>query len=389
MPRLVAAARPTDAVLDPVSLVVVGLGAVGRVLAMHLARLQPRQLWLIDSKAYSNHSLLNQMISPHEVGLNKARATAALCSQISPRTQVWAGATSVEQAALAPFAAADAVLLATDHIAPEIFTGQLCHQLGKPLFQGSVHGETLTVHARCAANDSASAPCLACGLSAAEWAALERDARFSCEGSHDPSRAGRWAVPATMSPSFLSAMAADLVASQLLRWLLGLGAPVGDTVVEYNLYSHASVVAPLRRNPRCPCDHARIAVKHPDAALSQRTLREIAGIAGFVGASAETAVCFEVEDWSWVERAACACSSATALERFVACDDAATPAACAVCGTARRPAPFYSHRRVPASVLGPQLDVRLRDLADRDARWVRVSSPERTILVLESFGTQP
>ena len=87
----------------------------------------------------------------------------------------------VQELPITAFADAHLVVLATDNLAAEVEVGQRCLWLGKPLIQASVHGETLVAQVRSFVNREGGA-CPACGFSAVEWAHLNRETSFSCEG---------------------------------------------------------------------------------------------------------------------------------------------------------------------------------------------------------------
>jgi molybdopterin/thiamine biosynthesis adenylyltransferase len=224
---------------------VIGTGAVGRELTLHLARLQPAGLWLCDPGRYKPQSLLTQPIGPHEVGEPKAFATGRLCKALSPRTTVFACDAAVQDLPATAFADVDLVVLATDNLAAEVEVGQRCLWLGRPLVQASVHGATLVAQVRSFVNGDGTGPCPACGFSVDEWAHLNRETSFSCEGRTDGRAERRTAAAPTMSVSFLCALAANLACVQILRHVLKLGAPLADSVLEYCGYTHRTVTAPL------------------------------------------------------------------------------------------------------------------------------------------------
>src|SRR5205823_5471756 len=99
-------------------------GAVGREVAVHLARLQPAALWLCDRGRYKVESLLTQAIAPQDIGAAKASNTGRLCKAISPRTAVFAYDGAVEDLPATAFADVDLIALATDNLAAEVAAGQ-------------------------------------------------------------------------------------------------------------------------------------------------------------------------------------------------------------------------------------------------------------------------
>src|SRR5262249_12041886 len=159
-----------------------------------------------------------------------------LCKAINPGARIFVaprGIGELDEMALSPV---DVVMLATDHLAPEVELGQRCLWLGRPLVQASVHGETLLAQVRTFSNRAADHPCPPCGFGIDEWSLLSRQTVFSCAGpdTSRPGWVGRSELSApTMSISALCAIAAELAVIQVLRLVLGLGAPVGDDLVQY------------------------------------------------------------------------------------------------------------------------------------------------------------
>ncbi|HYT92303.1 MAG TPA: ThiF family adenylyltransferase [Gemmataceae bacterium] len=345
LPRFVG--FPGDAVptLAGLKAGVIGNGAVGRDIAVHLARLQPAALWLCDRGRYKAESLLTQSIAPNEVGSPKATSTGRVCKAISPRTAVFVCDGAVEDLPTTGFADADVVALATDNLAAEVEVGQRCLWLGRPLVQASVHGETLVAQVRYFTNREGGA-CPACGFSGAEWAHLNRETSFSCEGATADRRERQTTTLPTMSVSFLCGLAANLACMQILRHVLNLGMPLTDSLVEYCGYTHRTVTASLTHNPECVCDHTTWERRTAPAALRDCTPAQLAESAGLPLAD----VSFQVHGSVFAELLICnKCGRSQPGGRFVAPGQSAGP--CSDCGSPTRAAPFYSHDPVPAGLL--------------------------------------
>jgi hypothetical protein len=278
--------------------------------------------------------------------------------------------------ALSPAALADvdAVLLATDNLAAEVEVGQRCVWLRRPLLQASVHGDTLVAQVRLFRNADGEGPCPACAFGPAEWAHLNRETTFSCEGRAGGRAAGQTITAPTRSVSFLCSLAAGLALTQLLRLVLHLGAPPGDSVLEYCGYTHRTALSPLQRNPDCPCDHTaweRAAAPRP---LADCTPRELLAAAG-LGEADEAGVSLACAS-PFVERGACGeCRREQAVGRFGA------PGRCGDCGGAVEAQPFYTHRVAPAALLRPLLDRPLREFGGEGAGSVVVRVAGRAVLV--------
>jgi molybdopterin/thiamine biosynthesis adenylyltransferase len=346
----------------------VGTGAVGRAVALHLARLFPRELWLVDRGRFKPESLITQPILPQEVGRPKASQTGRLCKMISPDTRIQAADGPIEQLDLFAFHEAQLVVLATDNLAAEIETGQRCLYLGQPLVQASVHGGTLTSQVRFFGNRDAAGPCPACGYGEQEWGHLDRQTRFSCEGWQNRKLQVTTSGPVTASLSFLCSLAADLALVQVTRYLLGLGGANSDTLLEYCGYTHRTVNAPLPVDPQCRCEHVRWDQVCPPRPLGDCSLVELAGVAGLPSVPGAESVAATLDGLQWVRRAVCACGRAEPVGRWLALDEPA--GCCRSCGRALPADPFFSHQRTPLAVLGSRAAVPLRMLTTRAPRWV-------------------
>jgi molybdopterin/thiamine biosynthesis adenylyltransferase len=385
LPRFLGCKVDAEAALLSLKIMVVGIGSVGRNAALHLARLQPHTLWLIDPKSFKSESLATQPIAPEDLGRPKAEATADLCKRLSPRTRVLACNGRAEELTLTDFAAADLILMAGDNLALEVFLGQVCLHLGKPLLQASVHGETLVAQVRFWANATAIGPCPACGFTAAEWAALNAAARFACEGRRGGDAGAQIASPPTMSVSALCSLSADLAVTNLLRWRLGLGQAVEDTALEYCGYTHRSVVGTLRRNPACPCDHTRFSVLPAPRPLAEATLAELASAADLPRRSS---VSLTVDEMLFVELGRCRCAAPPRVSRFVWSQDTLV-GTCTTCRHPVRAQPFFTHRSVSSALLGPLAPRTLSEVGAGGARWILVRADEKAVLFVAGSAPRP
>jgi molybdopterin/thiamine biosynthesis adenylyltransferase len=377
LPSFLGAQGVPDAVLDALRVAVIGLGSVGRNIALHLARLMIASLWLVDPGRFKAESLLTQPIGPADVAEPKASNAGRLCKQISPRTRVFALDGPVQSLNALALADADVVLLATDNLAAEVDVGQRCLHLARPLAQASVHGATLLAQVRLFANRDASGPCPACLFGPLEWGHLNRETTFSCQGAGHDGTVGRVAAPPTMSTSFLCALAADLALVQVCRHLLRLGAPVADTLVEYCGYTHRVVTSPLVRNANCPCDHQRWNELPAPRPLGDCSLRDLAAAAGFSGPAG---LSFNAADLTYAEQGACnSCGLLQPLRRLVAVEQP-RPGRCHTCGSPVLPHPFYSYRPIPAGVALPVWQQPLGQLGEQPPAWVVVGGEGRAVL---------
>jgi len=363
--------------LDQLNVAIVGVGSVGRNAALHLARLQIAGLLLIDCGRLKAQSVLTHLISPADVSQPKASNAGRVCKRVSPDTRVMVSDGTVQELPLTAFAGVDVIFLATDNLLAESEVAQRAIWLGKPLIQASVHGATLVGQVRCFSNRDGQGACPVCSFSEVEWNHLNLQTRFNCDGPPMGKAAAEITKEPTMSTSFLCSTAADLALVQILRYVLGLGAPVMDTMLEYCGYTHRTVVSPLVRNPECRCDHTTYERAPCPRPVPDCTLRQFASLAGFDG---EELLSFRVDEMTYAELGACGCGGSRPLRRFVA--DGAHVGRCRSCGAPVFPRPSDSHRPVPRSVVADVLDRPLRDLGAGAAQWLAVRCGDRAVLFI-------
>jgi molybdopterin/thiamine biosynthesis adenylyltransferase len=401
-PALLGCAPGALAVLRHLAVAVIACGSVGGRIAVLLARLGLGALYLVDPKNYKSASLATHEIGPEDVGKPKALLVARRCKAISPGTRVYVFVGPVEALDLSDLVAVDLFVTAPDLLAVEVFLGQRAMWLGRPLVQASVHGETLTAQIRFFQNANAQGACPACLYGRAEWDALSRQARFSCEAARsavqpaasnvpaatpakatdrrpaEPAAVATADRPATNSLSALCSLAADLAVLQIVRYFLKLGQPVADHMLQYCGFTHRTLLNPLAHHPQCQLDHTafnRVAVATPLAGLS---LAQVAQAA--TGTSLSPTVQFEVGGMDWVELGACRCAQPAPVRQFVG---RVRPrlSRCAACATPIVPLGFYTHRTVSASVLGSAVDQPLGKLGVRRAESVTVRTGAAGALV--------
>jgi molybdopterin/thiamine biosynthesis adenylyltransferase len=271
LPEFVAGALDADSALNDLTLAVVGVGSVGGNIATHAARLQVGGLLCVDPSSYKDASILTQPILPHDVGRPKASVVGERCKAISPRTRVQVFDGPVQALDLTALADADVVALASDNIACEIAVGARCLALRQPLVIAAVHGESLSAQVRFYGNASSDSPCPACELTQNEWAQVDGETRFSCEGRFDANPVAERLTQPTRSPSFLCSLAADLALQQILRFTLKLGQDVADTMLEFSGYRNATVTSALQARSRCPAEHVTYDQRVPAATRVSRT----------------------------------------------------------------------------------------------------------------------
>ena len=205
--------------------------------------------------------------------------------------------------------------------------------------------------------------------------AISRDTKFSCEELDPRAATAEVTNPPTRSLSMLCSLAAELAAMQLLRHLLGLGGPVGDSILEYSGYRHNTVISPIKRNVHCPCEHRHYPSVATPRPILDCTLRELVQEANLGGVEDLGGVSFRVGTLLFRELGACWCKASRPLNRFYAPGEHI--GRCSDCGSEIRSQPFFTHDPVPASLLASQLDRPLRDITTGPVGYVLVRGPEQ------------
>jgi molybdopterin/thiamine biosynthesis adenylyltransferase len=381
LPAFVGMQPGAGTCLDDLTLMGVGCGSVGSTFMLHAARLKPRALYLVDHGLVKPESLLTHVcVMPEHIGKPKASLVGHLCGKSSPETRVYAYDGNVQSLSPAAFAKVDLVMLASDNLACEVEVAQQCLRWGKPLIQAAVHGDTLTAQVRCFSHASEETACLRCGFSEAEEAALNRQVTFSCQGVHDATtHAPRGAEP-TVSTSFLCSMAAELALVQAVRLVLGLGKPSEDCLIEYCGYTHRTVLSPLKRNPKCLCDHQPFQLGAlPWPRLGACTTADLCKAAG---AKSGDSVALSVgDDLSFVETGHCGCIVPKPIGRF--CSRAESLGHCPDCGSALLVHAASSHRPASPRALAGRWDTPLGEIGAASARWAQVYLGDRVVVFLD------
>jgi molybdopterin/thiamine biosynthesis adenylyltransferase len=364
--------------LGSLRVLLVGCGSIAGRISLALSRLQIQLLVLVEPKDFKAESHLTHECSPRDAGLRKVTVMGRRCKELSPGTHVLTFDGSVQELPLEVLLDVDVVIMATDNLAAEVAVGELCTRLSKPLIHAAVHGDSLTAQVRSYGNTSADRPCPACGFGAEEIEQWNRETRFSCEGDALASPSPQLAAQSTRSTASLCSLGADLAVNQFLRMTLKLGAPVQDSALEYNGFTHRSVISPLRRNPACRCEHLPgtvICLCDPLGVHTPRRLLELAG-----AAPEEANALLELDGFRYVEVGACACQEPVPVHRFLKAG-AALQSVCAACGSSVLPLEFYTHRAVTQGRLGAQAEVPLKRMGAGAARSALIRTHSRVVVL--------
>ena len=359
--------------------VIVGVGSVGRRIALHLARLGIKVLWLIDPGRYDDRAnLLTQEIVASDLGHTKVGSTGKACKEISPTTRVFAYQGNVQDLDPVIMAEADTAFLATDNLAVEVDASNQFRLLGIPIVQASVHGETLVAQVRFLENQRAESPCLICSFGPEEYRHLNQSSIFRCAGiapGDGPSEQIK--VMPTMSTSFLCSLAVDFALTQWTRHTLGLGQRVADTLLQYCGYTHRLTQTELGRNENCNCAHMVLERASLPKTLADCRLSELAHFAGFEDHTLnDRSLTFGA--LQYVESAVCRCDEHR-VDRFLHSGE--TLGQCTSCDEPITPQPYYTSRPTPGSDLKSQRDRPLKELGGNAAAWAVVQGGERGVLL--------
>ena len=380
LPELVGFKRDANLALDKLSVMIVGVGAVGATAARSLAHLQVGELWLVDRGRFKPASLITQPITPSDVGRRKASTIARLCKDISPRTRIMAFDGPLQQLALADMIGASVVIIAGDNLSLLHDTGERCARLGLKQIHAAVHGETLTAQCRAYGHATAASPCPVCLFDAEEFQMMTEERVLSCEGFRKSSgdEFGR-SRNHTASLQPLCALAGSMAALQAVRLAIGLGPPVQDTLLELCACTWRTIVTPIRRNQNCPCAHERFTLRPVPRALRDCTLADLKRASRLPSANGTPSL-ITVEGFRWVERGRCGCGGARPLSRLLRIADS-TAGRCPRCCKPIHAQPFYSHDAIPPSAATHRQHRTLRSLGAVDCHGVLVRRDTKAVLL--------
>ncbi len=377
LPRFLCGARNAEVVLRSGCFGLVGSGSVGLQTLVSLAPLDLAEVVIVDPGNFKAESRLTHPPLLFDLGESKARFAAHWFKSQSPRTRVRFADARFEELSDWALAGVDVVILATDNLQAEVAVGERCLQLGIPILQGSVYGPMLVAQVRAfAGHPAGDEPCPACGFGEEEWRHLAESTRFSCESlPAEPARSSRPAAgaqikrPPTMSLRSLCALAGDLVAMQLLRWMLDPASPRRSEMIEYCGFNHKTTIVPLAKSQSCPCDHVTLlrvpgfpegeSLTAQSPASLFRWARAGAGLgsAGFL---------LSIDDASFVEHGDCnGCRERVEIRRFA---HPAEALSCRWCFAPLAVHSFFAHRSVSDAILGSLVDAPLRDFGDANVQ---------------------
>ncbi|NNE91473.1 MAG: ThiF family adenylyltransferase [Verrucomicrobiales bacterium] len=386
LPALYGAPENAGEIISGHRPLVVGNGAVGGAIALHMARLQPAALFLTDPKSFKEESILTQPIDPVSIGKPKAAEIGRRCKAISPNTEVHVFCGSIQELDLAELAGTTALFLATDNIAAEVEASQIALRLGIPVIHAAVHGATTVAQVRVFdIGREPDSPCPACLLNAEEITQMNEQATFPCDpGSVTAASARDVQTAPTVSLPNLCSLAADLAVMQFLKLALPFGTPVGNTMLEFCGHTGKSWLTPTGRNPNCSCDHLAWQIRASSRPnLADATLGDL--VRDFVVDPGSGAT-FQIAAFDWLDRTACPTGHhESPVRRFVPELQPIEFPPCPECQAPVTSPPLARRNAVFSESLGNAIDTPLRELGiNSNPPWIRFDFADRTALLLSA-----
>lgn len=304
---------PCDpALLRERTVAVFGLGAVGGVVFSELAKIGVGTLIGVDQDTYGEDSWLTQPCTPSDAGRWKAWLQGELAHMVNPHTRVLTAVGCAQDVPLGVLRHADVLVVAGDNLELLVWAGVLAGNLGVPLIQGAVHGETGTCFVRAFDRTQPDGPCPACLVNEKEWGQLT--ARFGC----DPQTLRLQGTEPTRTLPTVCRTTAEMVATEVLLWLAGKSDGVlRDTELALSLFGRRLWRTALPRNSDCRCPHNRWSLVELGGSPAEMTLGDLVirlGPSAQNEASAHPQIRSEVP---WITAAQCAkCGRSQPVRRF-------------------------------------------------------------------------
>lgn len=255
------------------SAVVVGAGNLGSFLIGLLARLPAiGRLVIIDRDHYDPSNVRGQDITMRDVGLAKASVQARRARRINPALAIEPLVEPVENVPLGRLRV-DAILSCVDSRQTRQYINTAAWRVGAPLIEAGVLADGLLARIEVYVPGPA-APCLECGWSEADYAALEQT--YACNAGDDT-------PPPTSAPASLGALTAALQAIECEKLLAG---QVQDALVARQVVldarSHRHFLTALPRNPHCRFDHRTFGIERITASPAQLSMAQVLALAPVV-----------------------------------------------------------------------------------------------------------
>jgi molybdopterin/thiamine biosynthesis adenylyltransferase len=256
------------------SIVVAGAGGnTGSHLLPHLARMSGvTRLTLVDPDIYEAANLEVQNIDSQDIGQPKVVAQAARLRRINPNLDMAVLQERIEDVPRG-LLRCDLLVSCLDSRAARQHINEIAWRLNTPLIDCGILGSQNLARVNTYA-PSYDAPCLECPWGYDDYSLIEQE--YLCG-------AGRGAAYATMASAALGALAASLMALEIVRLLSGdLTEPAAARQVLVDAQNHTMQISASRRNPWCRFDHRSWMIEpwrcRPDQTTISAALREFGSL---------------------------------------------------------------------------------------------------------------
>ena len=260
--------------LGGLTVLCIGLGAIGGALFQTLARLGLGRIFGIDPDRYGRDSWLTQPIRRlADRGRSKALVQGRLAHAINPASEVWTARAAAQDVPLWLYRMANVIILAGDNLALSLWVGNLCQALGKDLIELAVFGEGLAAFVRHFALSDPKSPCPSCEVSEAEYRTFVKS-RHGC----DPGTIQAAGQGPTRTQPMTCALAAQLGVAEALKAMLAVEPRqrLASEELFYSMVPHRAVRTSLgKRNPACRSPHRRWRTVGDDRGPADVTLGEL------------------------------------------------------------------------------------------------------------------
>jgi len=245
------------ALLRGATVAIIGLGALGGPLGMHLACLGIA-LVLIDSDVIAAANLGNQLWDAKAVGEEKSGARARQLAAFNPECSIVPITARIEDLGLAALAGVDLLVTGLDGRAARLRVAELSLRLGIPWVDGGVDGSGSMLRGTVTVFDPRmpDAPCYGCRLDGADLQAIAKEGRGPGCPSWRTER--RSLTPPTLQASAFAGVIAGYQAIVASRVLLGCPGDLAGKQLVVACDGTPQVRAlGLTPNPRCLVGHYR------------------------------------------------------------------------------------------------------------------------------------
>lgn len=222
--------------LSAAKVLVIGAGGLGSPLLLYLAAAGVGTLGVVDDDSVELSNLQRQVLhGTRALGRPKVASAGARLGDLNPevRLELYEARLTSENALelLRPF---DLIIDGSDNLPTRYLASDACVLLGKPLLYGALaqfEGQLSLLHARA---DGVLGPC------------------YRCLYPEPPPEGTVLSCAEGGVFGALSGIIGSLLATEALKYLLGLGEGVVGKLTHYDALSGQFRTVKLRRNPACP-----------------------------------------------------------------------------------------------------------------------------------------